>query len=86
MSWGLGRHPTVRIGVTQSLSQAYQVTGVLAGLGHAYPKQLIMAACLQVWCPHVAQGPCLGSKQAQATSLAAPTYASGGRAELPFMP
>ncbi|GIL42589.1 hypothetical protein Vafri_552 [Volvox africanus] len=42
--------------------------GIKQSLSHVY----------QVWCPHVAQGPRLGAKQAQATSLAAPSYAPGG--------
>ncbi|GLI69212.1 hypothetical protein VaNZ11_013785 [Volvox africanus] len=52
------------------------------GLGGQYTARVGIKQALshvyQVWCPHVAQGPRLGAKQAQATSLAAPSYAPGG--------
>ncbi|GLC38623.1 hypothetical protein PLESTB_000453500 [Pleodorina starrii] len=41
--------------------------GIKQSLSHAY----------QVWCPHVAQAPRVCAKQAQATGLAAPSYAPG---------
>ncbi|GIL86960.1 hypothetical protein Vretimale_15514 [Volvox reticuliferus] len=52
------------------------------GLGGQYTARVGIKQSLsnlyQVWCPHVAQGPRLGAKQTQATSLAAPSYAPGG--------